>query len=258
MKKRTVAGDSEKKPEETVRKRRKPLFDKLLIVAIILLLAASAVLFAWEPVQTYFRDKKTSEIIDGIKTGEATIIVNRNDLAVNGEEEEFFDEYESFPTAPTVSGMVMDAPTLTPTEAPVDENVVLTSLGTITIDKIDLLLPLLDSAEKVPLRYGAGMLEDTAMPGTEGNCVVLGHRMKTRGKLFNRLNEVAVGDNIVITMLDGTAYTYTVDNVIPELDPADLPNYIGINSGTGKQLTLVTCTPVGVGSHRIIIIAHMA
>ena len=258
MKKRAAAEISGKEKDETVRKRRKPLFDKLLIVAIVLLLAAAAVLFAWEPVQTYFRDKKTAEIVEGIKAGEATIIVNRNELAVNGEEEEIFDEYESFPTEPTVSGMVMTAPTLTPTEVPEDENVVLTSLGAITIEKIDLLLPLLDSAEKVPLRYGAGMLEDTAMPGTEGNCVVLGHRMKTHGKLFNRLDEVAVGDNIVITMLDGTEFTYTVDNVIPKLDPAELPNYIGIHSGTGKQLTLVTCTPVGVGSHRIIIIAHMA
>jgi sortase A len=256
MKKRAVADVSEKKPEETVRKRRKPLFDKLLIVAIVLLLAAAAVLFAWEPIQTYFRDEKTSEIMDGIKTGEATIVVNRNDLVVNGEEDEIFDEYESFPTVPPVSGVVTIAPT--PTEVPEEENVVLTSLGTITIDKIDLLLPLLDSAEKVPLRYGAGMLEGTAMPGTEGNCVILGHRMKTHGRLFNRLNEVAVGDSIVLTMLDGAAYTYTVDNVIPELDPAELPNYIGIYSGTGKQLTLITCTPVGVGSHRIIIIAHMA
>lgn len=257
MKKRAAADVSGIKQEETVRKRRKPLLDKLLIVAIVLLLAAAAVLFAWEPLQTYFRDKKTAEIMDGIKTGEATIIVNRNDLVVNGEEDEIFDEYESFPTEPSVSGIVTVAPMLTPTEVP-EENVVLTSLGTITIDKIDLLLPLLDSADKIPLRYGAGMLEDTAMPGTEGNCVVLGHRMKTHGKLFNRLDEVAVGDSIVITMLDGTAYTYTVDNVIPELDPAELPNYIGIYSGTGKQLTLVTCTPVGVGSHRIIIIAHMA
>lgn len=258
MKKKTVEDTSGKKPEETVRKRRKPLFDRLLIVAIVLLLAAAAVLFAWEPVQTYFRDKKTSEIMDGIKSGEATIVVNRNDLVVNGEEEEIFDEYESFSAVTPAAGVVTTAPTVTPTEVPEDENVVLTSLGTITIDKINLLLPLLDSAEKVPLRYGAGMLEGTAMPGTEGNCVVLGHRMKTYGKLFNRLNEVAVGDNIVITLLDGTAFTYTVDNVIPELDPAELPNYIGIYSGTGKQLTLVTCTPVGVGSHRIIIIAHTA
>jgi len=258
MKKRAEADVSGKEPVETVRKRRKPLFDKLLIIAIILLLAAAAVLFAWEPVQTYFRDKKTAEIVEGIKAGEATIIVNRNDLVVNGEGDEFFDEYEDFSTVPSASGVVTTAPTLTPTEEPEDENVVLTSLGTITIDKIDLLLPLLDSAEKVPLRYGAGMLEGTAMPGTEGNCVVLGHRMKTTGKLFNRLNEVAVGDSIVITMLDGAVYTYTVDNVIPQLDPAELPNYIGIYSGTGKQLTLVTCTPVGVGSHRIIVIAHMA
>ena len=95
------------------------------------------------------------------------------------------------------------------------------------------------------------------MPGQEGNFVVLGHRMKTYGLLFNRLGEVVLDDEIVITMLDGTVYTYVVDNIIPALDPAELSDYIGIDSGTGKQITLVTCTPTGVGSHRIIIIGHL-
>jgi len=46
--------------------------------------------------------------------------------------------------------------------------------------------------------------------------------------------------------------------VIPKLDPSELGNYVKIDSGTGKQITLVTCTPTGVGSHRIIVIGHMA
>ena len=64
-------------------------------------------------------------------------------------------------------------------------------------------------------------------------------------------------DQIEVTTVDGSVYTYTVDQIIPQLVPADLSNYVKIDSGSGTQLTLVTCTPTGVGSHRLVVIAHI-
>jgi sortase A len=179
--------------------------------------------------------------------------VDANALVVSGE------EYETFETFLTVTENAELYSDITPTTVPLElpDDVVLTALGRISIEKIDLNIPLLDDAGVVPLRYGAGMLEKTALPGEEGNFVVLRHRMKAYGSLFNRLDEVAVGDSVVITTLDNEEFTYIVDNVIPKLDPEELIDYIKIDSGSGKQLTLVTCTPTGVGSHRIIVIAHM-
>lgn len=238
-----------------IRKRKRySSFNRFLLVLSILLFAAAIVLILWNPVVNYLRSQKTDSFMSQIEEGNATIIVDANALAVSGE------EYETFETILAVSAdgetLTEIAPTTVPLELP--EDVVLTALGRISIEKIDLNIPLLDDADVIPLRYGAGMLADTALPGEEGNFVVLGHRMKAYGSLFNRLDEVAVGDSVVITTLDGNEYTYIVDLVIPKLDPSELIDYIKIDSGSGKQLTLVTCTPTGVGSHRIIVIAHMA
>lgn len=233
-------------------KKRKPFtaLDRILIIAAILLFLAAAVLFAWDPVKNYLRLQKTTAIVSQIQEGQATIIVKSDALPISGEGyEEIID-----PAATTVEA---SAPQNTTTPTPLPEDVVLTALGTIKIDKINLNLPLLDDAGVVPLRYGAGMLAGTAMPGEDGNCVILGHRMKAYGSLFNRLGEMAVGDSVLITTLDGTQYEYLVDEIIPKLDPANLGDYIDKSDGTGKQLTLVTCTPTGVGSHRLLVIGHL-
>jgi LPXTG-site transpeptidase (sortase) family protein len=219
--------------------------DKILLWAAILLFIAGAVILAWSPIQNYLREQKTSVLLEGIEEGNPTLIVDRDALPIPGE------GYETF-EAPTADPVQTAEETVT-----LPENVVLTALGTIRIDEIDLFLPLLDSATVVPLRYGAGMLKGTALPGEEGNCVVLGHRMKAYGSLFNRLDEISIGDTIIIKTIDKTEYKYVVDVIIMKLDPSDLEDYIDISSGTGTQLTLITCTPTGVGSHRIIIIAHL-
>ena len=254
---------------ETNKKKRFNLTDKIILTVSILLLLGSVVLFLWNPVQNYLRDQKTNELIAGIEKGSVTVVVDPNALPVSGEQIETFVT-PSETTAPTdnanmstgsgASAQTTTAAPVTPKPTKYDpaEKLTLTALGTIRIDKINLLIPLWNDAGIVPLRYGAGKLASSALPGQDGNCVILGHRMKAYGSLFNRLNEVAVGDSIVINAVDGSEYTYVVDNVIPSLDPAELLNYVQIDSGVGKQITLVTCTPVTVGSSRIIVIGHTA
>ena len=248
--------------DTTTRKRKFSTTDKVLLILAILLLFGAIVLFLWSPVQNYLRGQKTSEMVSQIEQGVVTVIVDPNYLPVSGEELETFSTTPETSLAATGTGTDLTAadtePTPVPTKYDPAEKLTLTALGTIKIDKINLLIPLWEGAGIIPLRYGAGVLESSARPGQEGNCVILGHRMKTYGSLFNRLDEMAVGDSVVITAVDGTVYTYIIDNMIPSLDPAELINYIQINNGTGKQLTLITCTPVGVGTQRIVVIGHMA
>jgi len=262
MKKRNVNNKEEQPVDTTTRKRKFSTTDKVLLILAILLLLGAIVLFLWSPVQNYLRGQKTSEMVSQIEQGVVTVIVDPNYLPISGEELETFSTTSETTPAGTGTGTNLTAAvteaTPVPTKYDPAEKLTLTAVGTIKIDKIDLLIPLWDGAGIIPLRYGAGLLEGSARPGQDGNSVILGHRMKTYGSLFNRLDEVAVGDSVVITTVDGTVYTYIVDNVIPKLEPAELINYIQVDSGTGKQLTLITCTPTGVGSHRIVVIGHMA
>ena len=66
-----------------------------------------------------------------------------------------------------------------------------------------------------------------------------------------------IGDDIIITCMDGTVYTYRVDTIHEMVAPEDLEKYVDIDDGEGKQVTLVTCTPLGVATHRLLIIGHL-
>lgn len=261
--------ENKKQPElyNTTRSKKKfSLTDKLLLVLAIFLLIGAAALFLWSPLQNYLRTQKTEQMVSQIEQGKTTVVVDPNYLPVNGEQLETIPvPAETSAVSQTSQGSVpaettaaATAATPVPTKYDPAEKLTLTAVGTIRIDSINLYLPLWQGAGIIPLRYGAGLLDNSVYPGQDGNSVILGHRMKAYGSLFNRLNEVAVGNSIVITTVDGTEYTYIVDNVIPNLDPAELGNYIQSDSGTGKQITLVTCTPVGVGSQRIIVIGHIS
>jgi len=172
-----------------------------------------------------------------------TMVVNKNDIfaKIDGEDVESFDG-EGYNFDDLFDGL--------PNE------IVLAAIGTIRIPAVEMNIPLWDDAGVIPLRYGAGMLQNTAMPAEEGNMVVLGHNMRERGSLFNRLNEMKIGDEVIITTMDKSEYVYVADRIVTPLDPENLPDYIGINSGSGKQLTLVTCTLEG-GTHRLLVICHL-
>lgn len=175
-----------------------------------------------------------------------SFVVRENDLVVEGEEEEYEEP-------------VITEPSETE-EEPDTENVssgdyVLTSYGTISIPSIDCELPIWEGAGKVELRYGVGHIPITAGAGQVGNFCLMGHRMKRYGSLFNRLGEVQIGDTIRVSAGD-SIYEYIVDE-IETISPSELSAYIGV-SEEGCRITLITCTPTGVGSHRLLVIGHLA
>jgi len=135
----------------------------------------------------------------------------------------------------------------------------LLAYGTIVIPSIGCELPLWDGAGKVELRYGAGRMPGSSEAGAPGNLVIFGHRMRRYGSIFNRLGEVSIGDSIVIEH-SGQAFTYTVD-AIDTVEPSSLSAYIGMEKEGDPEscrITLITCTPIGVGSHRLVITGHLA
>lgn len=237
-----TAGEKDSTPKA---KKKRHLKELILLLVAVICLAAGVFYLLRRPVTEKIRTIKEEKIIEKIQAGAETIIVKSDAFVVEGEGYEFFDD------AMDIQGTDETRPTL-------PENVVLTTAGTIQIEAIDLDLPLWDDAGVVPLRYGAGILVNSVLPGQEGNLVVLGHRMKTYGSLFNRLGEMKIGDEVIIKAVDGNAYSYIVDQIESAIKPSELKDYIGQSENDGVRLTLVTCTPVGVGSQRLIIIGHLA
>lgn len=91
-------------------------------------------------------------------------------------------------------------------------------------------------------------LEDTSYPGDKGNCCISGHRNYTFGKYFNRLEEVTIGDVIELETYD-KIYKYQVYETLV-VTPDDVKV---LDSANAKTLTLITCTPIFVGTHRFIV-----
>ncbi|WP_139995374.1 class D sortase [Paenibacillus paridis] len=159
---------------------------------------------------------------------------------------ELFNEESGATDVPVVS-----TPTDAPTTAPVAQKIA--SIATLKIDKIKLKLPVVEGATQKNMKSATAHLKETTAIGEVGNAAIAGHRMRAKGRLFNRLGEVAVGDKIVVETKDQT-YTYTVYKVsIVEPTDVSVLNY----NNKDKLLTLITCDPIVNPTHRLIIHAKM-
>ncbi len=127
-------------------------------------------------------------------------------------------------------------------------------MGYITIDKIHVQLPVYHGTDDAILQVAIGHLSGTSLPvGGEGShCVVSGHRGLPSAKLFTDLDKMVNGDTFMFSILDRT-YTYEVDQ-IRIVEPSDLS---ALTIEPGQDLvTLVTCTPYGINTHRLLIRGH--
>lgn len=127
-------------------------------------------------------------------------------------------------------------------------------LGYIDIPKINVTLPIYHGTEEKVLQVAIGHIEGTSLPvgGTTSHCVVSGHRGLPSAKLFTDLDKMAEGDTWTMTIMDYTV-TYEVDQ-IRVVEPSDLSD---LQIVKGKDYcTLVTCTPYGINSHRLLVRGH--
>ncbi|MCD8022010.1 MAG: class C sortase [Lachnospiraceae bacterium] len=124
-------------------------------------------------------------------------------------------------------------------------------MGYITISKINVQLPIYHGTDASVLQVGAGHLEGTSLPvgGESTHCVISAHRGLPSALLFTNLDQLEVGDTFYLTVL-GETLTYEVDQ-ITIVEPEEIEN-IYIEEGK-DYCTLMTCTPYGVNSHRLLV-----
>jgi len=127
-------------------------------------------------------------------------------------------------------------------------------MGYVEVPKINISLPLCHGTDEAVLAVAIGHLEWTSLPvgGESTHCVVSGHRGLPSAKLFTDLDKVREGDIFLLHVLDETL-TYEVDQIRIVL-PHETDELL---IQEGKDLcTLVTCTPYGVNSHRMLVRGH--
>ena len=127
-------------------------------------------------------------------------------------------------------------------------------MGIVEIPKIGCALPIYHGMDDAVLQIAVGHLEWSSLPvGGEGtHCVLSGHRGLPSARLFTNLDQLAVGDRFLLRVLDETL-TYEVDQILI-VEPQEVAA-LGITEG-GDSCTLVTCTPYGINTHRLLVRGH--
>lgn len=126
-------------------------------------------------------------------------------------------------------------------------------LGIISIDSINLKLPILEGATKKNMRHAAAHMSETTPLGQIGNAAIAAHRAHKEGRLFNRLGEVKIGDEIIVQN-DQQKYIYKVYNIVI-VEPTDLS--VLDTNGQDSIVTLITCDPMINPTHRLIVQAKL-
>ena len=127
-------------------------------------------------------------------------------------------------------------------------------MGYIEIPTVNISLPVYHGTEDAVLQIAVGHLEWSSLPvgGESTHCVLSWHRGLPSAKLFTNLDKLVAGDKFIMRVLD-EVLTYEVDQILI-VEPTDVSTLI---IEAGKDLcTLVTCTPYGINSHRLLVRGH--
>lgn len=127
-------------------------------------------------------------------------------------------------------------------------------MGYIEIPNINISLPIYHGTDDSVLQIAVGHLDWSSLPvgGKSTHCVLSGHRGLPSAKLFTNLDQLVEGDTFVIRVLN-EVLTYEVDQILI-VEPENTDSLL---IEKGKDLcTLVTCTPYGINSHRLLVRGH--
>ena len=127
-------------------------------------------------------------------------------------------------------------------------------MGYIEIPSIDCSLPVYHGTEESALQIAVGHLEWSSLPvgGESTHCVLSGHRGLPSAKLFTNLDKLQMGDVFMLRVLD-EVLTYEVDQILI-VEPQET-GALQIEEGQ-DYCTLVTCTPYGINTHRLLVRGH--
>lgn len=127
-------------------------------------------------------------------------------------------------------------------------------MGYIEIPEINCSLPIYHGTEESVLQIAVGHLEWSSLPvgGESSHCVLSGHRGLPSAKLFTNLDKLREGDVFMLRVLD-EVLTYEVDQILI-VEPQETSD---LQIVPGEDLcTLVTCTPYGINTHRLLVRGH--
>lgn len=127
-------------------------------------------------------------------------------------------------------------------------------MGYIEIPKIQVYLPIYHGTDEEVLQIGVGHLEGSSLPvgGAGTHTVISGHRGLPSAKLFTNLDQLEEGDTFQLYVLD-EVLTYQVDQILI-VEPTELSD-LQVEAGQ-DYCTLVTCTPYGINTHRLLVRGH--
>ena len=127
-------------------------------------------------------------------------------------------------------------------------------IGYIEIPAIDCSLPIYHGTDEAVLQIAVGHIEGTSLPtgGETTHCVISGHRGLPSARLFTDLDKMKEGDVFSLHVLD-RILTYETDQILT-VEP-DETEALAIEPGK-DYCTLVTCTPYGINSHRLLVRGH--
>ena len=127
-------------------------------------------------------------------------------------------------------------------------------MGYVEIPDLGISLPIYHGVDEAVLQIAIGHLQGSSLPvgGAGTHCAISGHRGLASAKLFTNIDELKEGDVFLLCVLD-EVITYEVDQ-IRIVEPEDLS---ALEIEENKDLcTLITCTPYGVNSHRLLVRGH--
>lgn len=228
------------------KKKRKPLF--ILLDVVIVLVAATGLYLVLSPLYNHWQqDRATASLDEAFAVGDGTIEISPDDFPVEGEDVEYvYLEDEAQDEDPDAASE--------PEELTID-SVTIEAIGTIQIEAIDLKMPVASQSRLYDLRVAIGHYSPSPGFGKDGLTVLFGHRMYTRGRHFNRLDEVTGGDTVVLEDRT-TRYTYTIEEKVI-VEPQEMLEQLRHLEGDDPRLMLVTCHPVRVASHRLLVYANL-
>ena len=127
-------------------------------------------------------------------------------------------------------------------------------MGYVSVPKFHIKLPVYHETNESVLQIAIGHLEQTSLPvgGESSHCEVSGHRGLPSARLFTDIDKIKEGDTWTMNVLNETL-TYECDQ-IRIVEPEDLSN-LQITQGK-DYCTLITCTPYGVNTHRLLVRGH--
>lgn len=127
-------------------------------------------------------------------------------------------------------------------------------MGTVEIPKINITIPIFHTTEESVLEKAAGHLEGSSLPigGESTHAVIAAHRGLPSASLFTDLDQLEIGDHFLINVLNDTL-AYEVDQILV-VEPEET-EALAVEAGA-DYVTLLTCTPYGVNTQRLLVRGH--